>query len=347
MGCIYKIVNNINGKIYIGQTRISESQRWQQHVWHANNESNDDSLLLCRAIKKYGKENFTRSILEQCNNDLLNEREEYWIAYYDATNRSVGYNIALGGEGHSKYTDDEILQYYNKYGSITKASQALGMSRGQMTKRLTAMQIDTTHEVPVNQYDLLGNLIQKFSTIAEAAKTTNTPIRFIREQMVYNDYLWLRANNNQTPQERLQQLDGSGVNTWQIEQYNEYGVCVAKFANAAEAARTTGIDVSSIKAVSNGHQISAGGYLWVRPQSNITFTQILNKYLLSSSCCQIEEMDDNGHVLHTFKSCNEAEKFYGYGGNSIKPVCDGKRKATRGKHFRWKNPLKRQLLGLN
>ena len=115
MGCIYKIVNNINGKIYIGQTRISESQRWQQHVWHANNESNDDSLLLCRAIKKYGKENFTRSILEQCNNDLLNEREEYWIAYYDATNRSVGYNIALGGEGHSKYTDDEILQYYNKY----------------------------------------------------------------------------------------------------------------------------------------------------------------------------------------------------------------------------------------
>ena len=68
MGYIYKITNNINGKIYIGQTRVTEPQRWQQHVWHAYNDSYNDSLLLCQAIKKYGKENFTRAIVEECDN---------------------------------------------------------------------------------------------------------------------------------------------------------------------------------------------------------------------------------------------------------------------------------------
>ena len=63
MGVIYKITNNINGKIYIGQTRIPESKRWQQHVWHADNDSDKDSLLLCKAIKKYGKESFSREII--------------------------------------------------------------------------------------------------------------------------------------------------------------------------------------------------------------------------------------------------------------------------------------------
>ena len=57
MGVIYKITNKINGKIYVGQTRVTEPKRWQQHIWYAYNCPNKDSLLLCYAIKKYGKYN--------------------------------------------------------------------------------------------------------------------------------------------------------------------------------------------------------------------------------------------------------------------------------------------------
>ena len=56
--------------------------------------------ILELAIKKYGKENFIRETLETCESrDDLNNREKFWIAFYNATNRSIGYNIARGGEG--------------------------------------------------------------------------------------------------------------------------------------------------------------------------------------------------------------------------------------------------------
>ena len=346
MGYVYKITNNVNGKIYIGQTRVTEPQRWQQHIWHAYNDSDNDSLLLCRAIKKYGKENFTRTILEECDNQFLNEREKYWINYFDSTNHDIGYNVAEGGKGHLKYSNEEIVKAYTDFGSITKASKAIGMSREQMSIRLQAMGIQTTREIPVCQYDLQGNFIKEYSTMADAAKETNTPIYHIREQGVYNKFLWLYKNNTQTPKERLNQLSNLVHNLLDIQQYNEFGELVAEFSNAAEASRKTGINISSIKAASDGKQVSAGGFLWVRVYGGLSLEETLNKYLLSSSCCKIEEIDINGQVINTFDSCNKAEKFYGYGGNSIKPVCDGKRKTARGKTFRWQNPLKRRLLGL-
>lgn len=346
MGYVYKITNNVNGKIYIGQTRVTEPQRWQQHIWHAYNDSDNDSPLLCRAIKKYGKENFTRTILEECDNQFLNEREKHWINYFDSTNHDIGYNVAEGGEGHLKYSNEEIVKAYADFGSIAKASEAIGMSREQMSIRLQAMGIQTTREIPVCQYDLQGNFIKEYSTMADAAKETNTPLYHIREQGVYNKFLWLHKNNTQTPKERLNQLSNLVHNLLDIQQYNEFGELVAEFSNAAEASRKTGINISNIKAASDGKQVSAGGFLWVRVYGGLSLEETLNKYLLSSSCCKIEEIDINGQVINTFDSCNKAEKFYGYGGNSIKPVCDGKRKTARGKTFRWQNPLKRRLLGL-
>lgn len=346
MGYIYKITNNINGKIYIGQTRTTEPRRWQQHVWHANNDSNDDSMLLCKAIRKYGKENFTRTIIEECDNQRLNEREIYWINYFNSTNREIGYNIEKGGEGHSKYSDEKILEAYVKYNSITQASEALGMSRSQMSKRLQAMQIETSNEIPVCQYDLQGNFIKEYPTMAEASKETGTPIYHIKNQSVYNKFLWIYKNSTKTPQERLNQLSSSIHDLLNIKQYNEFGELIAEYPNATEASKTTGINISSIKAASSGKQVSAGGFLWVRVYNGVSLSETLNKYLLSPSCCKIEEIDSDGKVVNKFDSCNKAEKFYGYGGNSIKPVCDGKRKAIKGKIFRWQNPLKRKLLGL-
>jgi len=85
---IYKTTNLINGKIYVGQ----------------HNTSSDDGylgsgLILQKAIDKYGKENFKREILEFVNENNVDEREIYWIAYTSATQREIGYNITTGGYG--------------------------------------------------------------------------------------------------------------------------------------------------------------------------------------------------------------------------------------------------------
>ena len=89
-GIIYCITNKINGHKYIGQTRRNLKRRWQEHCWRDNDQ------VITKAIKKYGKENFTVEVLERCHKDKLDKREIYWIAHYN-TYDGDGYNTHKGG----------------------------------------------------------------------------------------------------------------------------------------------------------------------------------------------------------------------------------------------------------
>lgn len=56
--------------------------------------------MITKAIKKYGKENFKKEIIEYCNTKKeLDEREKYWIKYFKSDDRNIGYNIVAGGQG--------------------------------------------------------------------------------------------------------------------------------------------------------------------------------------------------------------------------------------------------------
>ena len=111
MGYIYKITNKQNGNIYIGQTRIDVIGRWKTHCNISYNQNSEEyHFALHKAIRKYGVEGFSVDTIEECPDDKLNERERFWIAYYDSYNN--GYNESLGGDGHSKYNYDDIVNYY-------------------------------------------------------------------------------------------------------------------------------------------------------------------------------------------------------------------------------------------
>lgn len=92
MGFIYKITNKINGKNYIGQTKRTVEIRWKEHL------REKDNAPIHKAIQKYGENNFFVTVLEECENHLLNEREIYWINYYDSYNGHKGYNATKGGQ---------------------------------------------------------------------------------------------------------------------------------------------------------------------------------------------------------------------------------------------------------
>ena len=94
---IYKIVNNINGKIYIGQSKDPD-YRFKQHCVNRGKLGGNPSSvsLINQAIIKYGKENFSFSILEKDISNY-NERECYWINYFNCLFPN-GYNLTLGGE---------------------------------------------------------------------------------------------------------------------------------------------------------------------------------------------------------------------------------------------------------
>lgn len=93
---IYIITNDINNKAYIGQS-IDADKRFKEHCKCYT----DYVSLINRAINKHGKEHFTYKILEkQISN--YNEREKYWIKYYN-TMVPNGYNLTDGGEEPPKF----------------------------------------------------------------------------------------------------------------------------------------------------------------------------------------------------------------------------------------------------
>jgi len=92
-GKIYLIKCQLNDKVYIGQTVSSIKRRWNAHCL-----GKDISMPIARALKKYGKDNFTIEMIDKSDNLLdLNKKEEFWIQKYNSTDRSVGYNVQFGG----------------------------------------------------------------------------------------------------------------------------------------------------------------------------------------------------------------------------------------------------------
>ena len=118
MGTIYSIKNKLNGKEYIGQTRYPVEKRWGEHVCVKRRIT-----TIGHAIRKHGVENFEFSVLETCNDEVLNDREIFWITERK-TVAPQGYNQTSGGSsfipseetrkrisegtklGHSKMSDE-------------------------------------------------------------------------------------------------------------------------------------------------------------------------------------------------------------------------------------------------
>lgn len=93
MRYVYLIMNTANGKVYVGQTK-NLAKRKAQHLYAAR-KGNRRSLY--RSIRKYGEESFLFEALEECEDVVINEREEYWVAHYDSFNSNKGYNLTSGG----------------------------------------------------------------------------------------------------------------------------------------------------------------------------------------------------------------------------------------------------------
>jgi group I intron endonuclease len=96
---IYKLTNLLNGKIYVGKTKNSLSDRLSTHKSEAKRSRSNQYIH--KAIRKYGWENFKSEIIEDNIDSLknLNNREIFYIALYNSTNRGIGYNLSPGGDG--------------------------------------------------------------------------------------------------------------------------------------------------------------------------------------------------------------------------------------------------------
>lgn len=97
---IYKITNKENGKVYIGQTIRELDVRMKEHLRH-------NKTYIDRALNKYGIDAFEVEVIDECDNsDELNDKEKYWIKYYDCICPN-GYNLCEGGGQTNGYHHTE------------------------------------------------------------------------------------------------------------------------------------------------------------------------------------------------------------------------------------------------
>lgn len=170
---IYKIINNINGKIYIGQSN-NPQRRFKEHI----NDEGDS--LIHNAIKKYGEENFSFEIIEGPIENF-NEREKYWIKVYDSYTN--GYNMTLGGEEPpiikgeksqlAKFSDELIL-------SLQLDLINTDMSYDELSKKYC---VTTTYLTKINLGEARNNpkFIYPLRKSNNCTKTKNFVIDIINE----------------------------------------------------------------------------------------------------------------------------------------------------------------------
>lgn len=99
---IYSIQNNLTKERYIGKS-VNIERRWDEHKKSINScYKNVSDYPLYQSIRKYGLNNFDFTILEECNLENLDDKEIYWINFYDSYKN--GYNQTPGGDASNYYS---------------------------------------------------------------------------------------------------------------------------------------------------------------------------------------------------------------------------------------------------
>lgn len=134
---IYKITNKVNGKIYIGQSKDIYFRWHRHHLAAFNNSYPQYNCLLYKAIRKYGIENFNFEVIEECEEYLLNEREQFYIEKYNSFDVNFGYNMitAIQYSENSPLSEEsaELIRQFLLNSEMSQMEIAKDFNTSQMT----------------------------------------------------------------------------------------------------------------------------------------------------------------------------------------------------------------------
>ena len=155
-GFIYKITNKVNGKSYIGQTIQNVKERFYQHCAIKCSQA-VLNMAIHRAINKYGKSNFTIEVIEEVESTNLNDRERYWIKYYNSYNN--GYNATKGGQDKIKMFKnldaESIIKKYKSGKSLREIGRNFNVDKQTIKDLLVRnnIKLRTTRTYKLSQED--------------------------------------------------------------------------------------------------------------------------------------------------------------------------------------------------
>lgn len=193
ISCIYKIVNIINNKYYIGSS-IKVRDRWTKHLSNLRN-NNHHSPYLQNSFNKHGEDNFKIEIIELVDINSLNSREEYWINRLDACNRIKGYNnenIVNGIRIFSEETKEKLRKTKSTKEYIEKNIKHLNNIR---------LKANNNRNIPITKYSKNKEFIKEYKSITEAAKENNVEIsniwKVLKGRLITTgNYIWKYKDAN-------------------------------------------------------------------------------------------------------------------------------------------------------
>ena len=271
---IYKITNLINNKAYIGQS-VDIYSRWKAHQLLGTYQNCQYSNQLYSDIYNLGLDNFSFEIIEKTSFDMLNEREKYWIKYYNTYEN--GYNLTKGGKGSPKY-DYNLIKYLwdqkipaaiiaEQLGTFSSSINTILKSFGITTEekyQQSADRIEQSHKPYrkiVYQKDLkTHSIIQTFESVAAAAEYLNINRATFREALQkhngeYRNYYWEIDNNS-----AKKQRDFSAKVVAQIDKITNKIINI--YPSVSAAARAVGGAVPNITKACKTPNRTVKGYKW-------------------------------------------------------------------------------------
>jgi group I intron endonuclease len=273
MGLIYMRISPSGGR-YIGQTILSEIERWKEHVKEAfNPNSNNYNTILNQAIRKYGKNNFQVIILEDnIIEENLDAREIYWIDEYKTywKDNAHGYNMTRGGDGHRllKIDNDELINLWNQGLGTLEIAEYFHCERQAIRDRLLGLGytskdlIDRRQQKSVNMRDNnhydkeeiidLWNQGLSMTKIGECLKHDRHSIsRILSKNGITQEEIAARQIINMT-----------NTTKKSIIQYNKQGQYIKEWPSLSEAARQLHLHVGNITKVLRGERHTTGGFIF-------------------------------------------------------------------------------------
>ena len=303
-GFIYITTNHVNGRQYIGQKKYDKSGKWKKYL--------GSGIALKRAIKKYGECSFSKEIIEECETkETLDEREKYWIDYYNAVDSDDFYNIASGGDGGNTIQgfSTERLDELKKLHSEKLIHHHQNRDEDFNSK--------LTKDIVVN--NVIPRLINNEfnSDIAKDLNVSTGTINDIRHHRTWKKYTKDIVFDDISERNR-------GRKPRKIVQFSLDGIKLKTYYSANDAGDDIGVNPKMIMDVCSGNKRQCRGYVW--RYDDDTF----DKYDTTNyACVKIDKFSKkDGQYICTYNSINEANDSINNG--DVRSVLNGQAKSAGG-----------------
>lgn len=239
---IYKIVNKINDKLYIGSA-VSIYSRFAVHKRLLKNNNHFNNHLQS-SWNLYGENNFCFEIVLECDKNTLEINEEYYIKHYRSNDKNYGYNRRIHCKTNLgiKYSDEHKLK-------LSKAH--LGIKHSDDSKK----KIGEAQFKKVYKYNLAGKFIEEYSSMKQAAMINNiqqTGISMCCRGLIKKSggFIWSYVKNDYI----------CGVTRRTVLQLDKNNILIKEWETPYEVVKQ--LYIKGIYNCLNGLTKTSGGYRW-------------------------------------------------------------------------------------